>query len=75
MAKKSEKTNKNEIKVTIEGESWTKALDKAFEKKNKEVTIPGFRKGKAPRNVFEKKYGKESLYNIRRIYYIPRRKC
>lgn len=60
MAKK--KTNKNEVLVKIDGDAWSKALDKAFKKKNKEVTIPGFRKGKAPRDVYEKKYGKESLY-------------
>jgi len=58
----AKKKNNNEVIIKIEGDSWKKALDKAFEKKNKEVTIPGFRKGKAPRNVFEKKYGKESLF-------------
>lgn len=56
------KKNIKEIKITIEGDEWVKALDKAFDKKNKEVTIAGFRKGKAPRNVYEKKYGKESLF-------------
>lgn len=56
------KKSKNEIIVKIEGESWSNALDKAFIEKNKDVTIPGFRKGKAPRDVFEKKYGKESLF-------------
>ena len=56
------KKNIKEIKITIEGDEWVKALDKAFDKKNKEVTISGFRKGKAPRNVYEKKYGKESLF-------------
>lgn len=56
------KKNIKEIKITIEGDNWIKALDKAFDKKNKEVTIAGFRKGKAPRNVYEKKYGKESLF-------------
>lgn len=60
MAKK--KTNNNEVIVKIDGDAWIKALDKAFKKKVKEVTIPGFRKGKAPRDVYEKKYGKESLY-------------
>lgn len=58
----AKKENKNEIKIKIEGESWQKALDKAFQKKNKAVTIPGFRKGKAPKDIFVKKYGIESLY-------------
>lgn len=56
--------NKNvkEITITVEGDEWKKALDKAFEKKVKDVTVAGFRKGKVPRNIYEKKYGKESLY-------------
>ena len=58
----AKKKNNNEIIIKIEGESWKKAIDKAFASKSKDITIPGFRKGKAPRNVFEKQYGKESLY-------------
>ena len=58
----AKKKNINEIVIKIEGESWKSAIDKAFNEKNKNVTIPGFRKGKAPRNVFEKQYGKESLF-------------
>ena len=54
--------NRTEITVAINGDEWETALDKAFKKKNKEVTIPGFRKGKATRAVFEKKFGKESLF-------------
>ena len=56
------KNNKNEIKVKIEGENWSNALDKVFKKKTKDVTIPGFRKGKAPKDIFLKKYGIESLF-------------
>ena len=59
---KEKKTNKIELTVKIEGKEWTGALDKAFEEKVKTVTVDGFRKGKCPRDVFEKKYGKESLY-------------
>lgn len=56
--------NKNEKKITIkiEGEKWENALDKAFEKANKKAKIDGFRPGKAPKDVFLKKYGKESLF-------------
>ena len=63
MAKK-EKTNKNvhEVSTKIEGESWKKALDKAFAEKQKTVKVDGFRKGKVPREIFEKKFGKEALY-------------
>ena len=61
MAKKENK-NVHEISVKIEGDSWTKAIDNTFLKKQKEVKVDGFRKGKVPRSVYEKKFGKESLY-------------
>ena len=56
--------NKNERKITvkIEGEKWQNALDKAFEKANKKAKIDGFRPGKAPKEIFLKKYGIESLF-------------
>ncbi len=54
--------NVKEITITIEGESWQKALDKAFKKKNKEVKIDGFRKGAAPKDLFIKNFGFESLF-------------
>lgn len=63
MAKK-ENANKNvhEVSTKIEGESWKKALDRAFAEKQKTVKVDGFRKGKVPREIFEKKFGKEALY-------------
>ncbi len=51
-----------EVVIKIEGEEWKKALDKAFEKLNKEAKIDGFRPGKAPKEVYIKKYGMTSLY-------------
>ena len=56
--------NKNvkEITIKIEGKEWEDALDKAFEKANKKVKIDGFRQGKAPKEVFIKNYGEESLF-------------
>ncbi len=51
-----------EISIKIEGEPWTEALDKAFKTANAKVKIDGFRKGKAPKEIFIKKYGKEALY-------------
>lgn len=53
---------KKELTVKIEGKEWLDANDKAFKEKVKTVTVDGFRKGKCPRNIFEKKYGKEALY-------------
>ncbi len=49
--------NKKEIEITIEGETWTKALDKAYKHKNKDVEIEGFRKGMAPKDIYLKKFG------------------
>ena len=54
--------NVHEIEIKLEGEKWSKCLDNAFKKKNKDVKIDGFRKGTAPKDVFIKKFGIESLY-------------
>ena len=54
--------NKHEFTIKIEGEEWEKAQDEAFKKRNKNAKIAGFRPGKAPKDVFIKHYGKESLY-------------
>jgi len=51
-----------EVIIKIEGEKWNEALDKAFKKLNKTAKIDGFRPGKAPKDVFVKKYGMSSLY-------------
>ncbi len=53
--------NIHEVKVTITGDEWKKILDDTFKRVIKTVKIDGFRPGKAPRDVFEKKYGKQSL--------------
>ena len=50
------------FEVTVSKELFEHGLDHAFEKVIQDVEIKGFRKGKAPRNVFEAKYGVESLY-------------
>ncbi len=57
-----EKKNEKEILIKIEGEEWEKLLDDAFKKANRKAKIAGFRPGKAPKNVYIKHYGKESLY-------------
>ena len=54
--------NVHTITTTVEGKQWQNAIDQAFKKKSAGVTIDGFRKGKAPKDVFIKKYGKEALY-------------
>ena len=64
MTVKYEKVEENKIKltVTVEKEIFNEGLDVAFKKVVKDITIPGFRKGKVPRFIFEKKFGVESLY-------------
>ncbi len=59
---KKENKNKHEVTVKIDGDAWKNAIDKVFTKKQKTVKVDGFRQGKVPRNIYEKKFGKESLY-------------
>ncbi len=59
---KKENKNKHEVTVKIDGDAWKNAIDKVFAKKQKTVKVDGFRQGKVPRNIYEKKFGKESLY-------------
>ena len=52
---------KQEFSFKVEKEEWGKLQDDAFEKLNKKAKIDGFRPGKAPRNVYEKTYGKQEI--------------
>ena len=52
---------KKVVNYKVNGEEWVKACDKAFLKLNKNAKIDGFRPGKAPRSMFEKKYGKGEI--------------
>ena len=64
-------SNKHVIVKKVEKTIWTEALNKSFEKNVKKVKVDGFREGKCPRNVFEKKYGVESLYNDAIDFVLP----
>ena len=59
---RKEPANIHKVNVKVEGADWTKALDQAFAKKQKTVKVDGFRTGKVPRDIFEKKFGKEALF-------------
>lgn len=48
---------KKQINYKVNGKEWEEAKDRAFAKLVKKVKVDGFREGKVPRNVFEKKYG------------------
>ena len=59
--KKTTKNNVHEIKIKIEDKDWKDAIEKSFKEKQKTAKV-GFRKGKVPREIYEKNFGKESLW-------------
>ena len=64
MSLQVEKLEKNMAKLTIEvsAEELEKALEGAYQKNKNRISLPGFRKGKAPRKMIEQMYGKEVFY-------------
>lgn len=54
--------NNGLLTVEVTAEEVSKGLDQAFKKVVKQINVPGFRKGKMPRQMFEKMYGVESLF-------------
>ncbi len=64
MTAKWEKKEGNQgiLTVEVEAAKFNDALDQAFKKVVKDVQLPGFRKGKVPRGLFEQRFGVESLY-------------
>ncbi len=54
--------NEGLLTVTVPAEKVNKALDQAFKKVVKQINVPGFRKGKVPRPIFEQRFGVEALY-------------
>jgi trigger factor len=64
MSAKFEKLEGNQgvLTVEVDAEKVNESLDSAFKKVVKQVNVPGFRKGKMPRPLFEKRFGVESLY-------------
>jgi len=61
---KTETIEKNTVKLTIEvdSEAFKAAIEKSYKKNAKQIAIPGFRKGKAPRAIIEKYYGKSVFF-------------
>ena len=68
-----ERLENNQVKLTIEvsAEKFEEGMKYAFNKNKKHISIPGFRKGKAPRNLVEKAYGPEIFYEDAVNYVIP----
>ena len=55
-------TNRYELVIDVDGETFMKAVNAVYRKQVKNITIPGFRKGKAPRSVIEREYGEGVFY-------------
>jgi trigger factor len=62
--KNSTKTKENtfELEVSVDAETFAKACNKAYKKQVKNINVPGFRKGKAPKAMIEKMYGEGVFY-------------
>lgn len=73
MSVKWEKQEGNTGVLTVEVEEVKvkDGLDKAFKKVVKEINVPGFRKGKMPRKMFEQRFGTESLYQDALDFILP----
>lgn len=63
-------TNRYELHVEVSAQDFEKAVDRVFKKNSKKISIPGFRKGKAPRAFIEKYYGENVFYEdaVNEIY-------
>ncbi|MCI6006855.1 trigger factor [Oscillospiraceae bacterium LCP25S3_E10] len=63
-------TNKHELVVEVDGKTFTDAVNSVYRKEVKKISIPGFRKGKAPKAIIEKMYGEGVFYDdaIQNIY-------
>ena len=63
-------TNRYELVIEIDGETFMKAVNAVYKKQVKNITIPGFRKGKAPRTIIEREYGEGVFYEdaLKEIY-------
>lgn len=73
MTVKFEETNKNEGKLSFEisQDNVKKGLDHAFKKIQKQISVPGFRKGKVPRQIFNNVYGEAALYDEALKFLLP----
>ena len=55
-------TNRYELEITIDGQAFSDAITKVYKKNGKNISVPGFRKGKAPLALVEQYYGESVFY-------------
>lgn len=55
--------NRYELNISVDAETFAKALDVAFKKNAKKLNVPGFRKGKAPKGIIQRMYGEDVFYD------------
>ena len=63
-------TNKYELEIEVPAEDFSKEIDEVFKTEGKKITIPGFRRGKAPKAFIEKYYGESVFFEaaVDRLY-------
>ena len=62
LKQETKENNQAILSVGVDKETFAAAVDKAYRKTAPRINVPGFRKGKAPRAVIEKMYGKDMFY-------------
>lgn len=65
-----ESANRRKLEIEVDAETFAKACQAAYQKNVRKISVPGFRKGKAPRAIIERMYGKEFFYEdaVNEIY-------
>lgn len=63
--------NMAKLTITVSADEFDKAIDKAYQKQKKSINVPGFRKGKVPRQMVEKMYGAAIFYEDAANILIP----
>ncbi len=62
VSSKKVETNKYELEVNVNAETFKAGIQSAYQKNVSKINVDGFRKGKAPRSVIEARYGKDFFY-------------
>ncbi len=69
---KKVETNRYELEISVDAEKFAEALEKAYQDNKDKITLPGYRKGKAPRKMIEKMYGENFFFeDALNVVYAP----